>query len=240
MDDHAPIHCSTFAHMFGQYGRRRIMIQVFAPAAVLFGLGYWGKAAQPTERPQPYALDSAEVALLQEGDIILRRGSGVVSDMIAKLLDEEYDLSHCGVVVQRDSALYVVHAVSNNISEVDGMQVHRLPEFIRQSKQGSVVVCRLRTTDDRSGIARDALKYLQQAVPFDHHFDLADSSSFYCSELPWHIIRSRYGVDIFQGAAGQEHSHYRFANFMDPELFEIVLDHQKGKAPERPMPSRGF
>ncbi len=226
--------------MFGHGQGRRILIWVFAPAVVLLGLGYWGLSAKPNDRPQPYVLDPAEIAVLQEGDIILRRGSGVVSDMIAKLLDEEYDLSHCGIVVQRDSGLYVVHAVSNNISEVDGMQVHRLPEFIRQSKQGSVVVCRLRTTADRSGIARDGLKYLQQAVPFDHHFDLADSSSFYCSELPWHIIRSRFGVDIFQGAAGQEHAHYRFANFMDPELFELVLDHQKGKAPERPVPSRGF
>lgn len=221
-------------------GNSRLWLWMAIPVIILSGLGCWAFAAGKPERSKPYALDPTEVALLQEGDIILRRGSGVVSDMIAKLLDEEYDLSHCGIVVQRDSALYVVHAVSNNISEVDGMQVHRLAEFIRQSKQGSVVVCRLRTTDDRSGIARDALKYLQQAVPFDHHFDLADSSSFYCSELPWFIIRKRFGVDIFQGMAGQERVYYRFANFMDPELFELVIDHQKGKAPERPVPSRGF
>lgn len=221
-------------------GNSRLWLWIAIPVIILSALGCWAFCAGTPELSEPYALDPTEMSLLQEGDIILRRGSGFVSDMIAKLLEEEYDLSHCGIVAQRDGELYVVHAVSNNISEVDGMQVHRLPEFIRQSKQGSVVVCRLRTTDDRSGIARDALKYLQQAVPFDHHFDLSDSSSFYCSELPWHIIRSRFGVDIFGGVAGQEYAHYRFANFMDPELFDLVIDHQKGKAPERPVPSRGF
>lgn len=226
--------------MFRKGRGRQIVTWVFAPAVVLLLLGYWGRSAEASESALPYALDASEVALLEEGDIILRRGSGMVSDMIAKLLDEDYDLSHCGIVVQRDTTLYVVHAVSNNISEADGMQVHRLPEFIRQSQAGSVVVCRLRTTEDRSGIARDAIHYLQQAVPFDHYFNLADSSSFYCSELPWHIIRKRFGVDIFQGVAGQEHAHYRFANFLDPALFEVVLDHQKSKTPEGPGPFRGL
>ena len=81
MDEHPPITCSTFAHMFGQYGRRRIMIQVFAPAAVLFGLGYWGNAAKPNDRPQPYVLDPAEIALLTNLEI----GSILLNSLILSI-----------------------------------------------------------------------------------------------------------------------------------------------------------
>ncbi len=209
---------------------RRVILWSVLP---LLGLGFawhaWkngGMIAGPRSGSN-YALSAEETALLQDGDIILRRGSGMVSDMIAKLLNEDHDLSHCGVVARRNGNFYVVHAVSNSLSEVDGMQVHPLGRFVAQSKPGSVVVTRLRTDHDRSGISRRAVHYLKQEVPFDHHFDLADSSKIYCSELIWRIVREEFGVDIFAGATADELAPYRFANFLDPELFEVVLDHQK-------------
>lgn len=192
------------------------------------GVRWWqGTEEAPLSQGQRYTLAEEEVALLQDGDIILRRGSGLVSDMIAALLGEDHDLSHCGIVVERKGVYRVVHAVSNNISDHDGMQVHALQEFVRQSKPGSVVVCRLRTERDRGAISRKAVEYLRRKVPFDHHFDLADTSSFFCSELPWRILLDEYGVDVFQDVGHGEKTAFRFAQFMDPRWFEVVLDHQQ-------------
>jgi len=214
--------------------RRRwpfILLLLAVVPLLAFGM-WWMKIRDEEERAVRYALSDAELALLQDGDIILRRGSGMVSDMIAGMLNEDHDLSHCGILVLRDGVFRVVHAVSNNISDHDGMQVHGLQEFVRQSRPGSLVVCRLRTDRDRSVISRRAIRYLKQRVPFDHHFDRTDSSSFYCSELPWRILRDEFGVDIFADAADGGLEAFRFGRFMDPRWFDVVLDHQKNR-PER-------
>jgi hypothetical protein len=209
---------------------RRLLLSTVLPLAVA-GLGWSGWHAYTTSASsnsaEPYALLSEEVALLQEGDIILRRGSGMVSDIIARLLNEKYELSHCGIVVELQDELWVVHSVSNSVSEVDGMQVHRLQDFVGQSLPNSVVVSRLHTIQDGTRIAEKAIQYLQREVPFDHHFDLRDTSAFYCSELIWRIILDEYGLDIFKDALDAEKGYYHLSNFLDPECFEVVLDHQQ-------------
>lgn len=167
------------------------------------------------------------MALLQPGDLILRRGHGWVSDVIASVLKEEYDLSHCGIVATHEGELWVIHSVSNSVSEADGMQAHRLQSFVSQSKRGSVVVTRLCTDRDRSGIATRAKEYLRRKVPFDHHFDLADSTSLFCSELIARILHDGYGVDVFDPMESDLAVSGRFMRFLDPDRFEMVLDHQK-------------
>ena len=71
-----------------------------------------------------YSLSDEEVDLLQDGDIILRKGYGIVSENIAKYLDEEYVISHCGIVVKSQKGNYfVIHSVSGRLPEDDGVQV---------------------------------------------------------------------------------------------------------------------
>lgn len=211
--------------------RRALPLFLALPMLALLSWGavrWWHGEEEPRlPNGERYSLSANEVSLLQDGDIILRRGSGMVSDMIASLLNEDHDISHCGVVTEREGKFYVVHSVSSNVSEVDGMQAHPLQQFVAQSKPGSVVVTRLRTEGDRSGISRRCVQYLKRAIPFDHHFDLNDTSSFYCSELIWRVVQEEFGVDIFEGATLDKLSPYRFSNFLDPALFEVVLDHQK-------------
>lgn len=185
----------------------------------------------PTSEPAgtvAYRLTEAEEQLLEPGDIILRRGHGLVSDLIAALLTEEYDVSHCGIIAENKGELWVIHAVSSNVSEADGMQAHRLQDFVGQSKPGSVIVSRLRTKADRGGIAQHAMELLRRRVPFDHAFDLEDTSTIYCSELVWRILRDDYGVDVFDAPApGDKAGRYRFMRLLDTARFEVVLNHQK-------------
>ena len=88
------------------------------------------------------------------------------------------------------------------------------------------MVSRLRTDEDRGLIARKALQYLDRQVPFDHAFDLADTSSFYCTELLWRILKDEYGVDFYPegNAPGAVRG---FASFLVPDRFDLVLDHQQ-------------
>jgi len=211
--------------------RRPKLLLLLAVAFILFTLSVvvWNgeREASAMERSSTYAFSEAELASLQDGDFIMRRGYGYVSDMIGRFLDEERRLTHCGVVTQRQGEYWVVHAVSNNVSEVDGMQAHRLADFVRQSYPGSIVVTRFRTEQDRGGISRRAVDHLRRKVPFDHHFDLADTTHIYCSELLWRIVRDEFDVDVFQNAKDTERKYFGFSNFLDPRWFDLVLDHQK-------------
>ncbi|HRD53771.1 MAG TPA: YiiX/YebB-like N1pC/P60 family cysteine hydrolase [Flavobacteriales bacterium] len=133
-------------------------------ALVVLAAVFWQAMAadEGAEDGVSYALSEEEVAMLQPGDIILRRGHGLVSDLISSVLSEEYDVSHCGIVAEHDSALWVIHSVSSSVSEADGMQAHRLQAFVQQSKPSSVIVSRLRTDADRSLIALRAKELLRR------------------------------------------------------------------------------
>jgi uncharacterized protein YycO len=195
---------------------------------LLAGVAWLAWPSDDEGHSMSYRLADAEVAALQPGDIILRRGHGLVSDMISSVLSEEYDVSHCGIIAEHDSALWVIHSVSSSVSEADGMQSHRLQAFVGQSEPGSVIVSRLRTAADRSMIAVRAKELLRRKVPFDHDFDLDDTTRIYCSELVWRIIRDEYGIDVFDAPAiGDKAGRYRFMRLLDTARFEVILNHQK-------------
>lgn len=183
------------------------------------------KGEQAAEERSAYALSPNEVELLQEGDVILRRGYGMVSRMIATKMEGRYELSHCGVVVERAGQKWVVHTVSSSLSETDGMQIHRLEEFVRQSKAESIVVARPRNAAGPR-LAERCLHYLAEEVPFDHDFDIEDASSFYCSELIWRSLDECCGVDGLAGRYDDPIDYYSFDAFLNPEIFDIVLNHQ--------------
>lgn len=216
--------------MPGYFRRMRRWLLIGCASALALG-GWWAWShwsGAEAEARSTYRLSAEEVALLEPGDIILRRGHGLMSDMIASVLTEQYDVTHCGIIAEHKGELWVIHSVSSSASEADGMQAHRLQEFVRQSKPGTVIVSRLRTGADRGRIARHAKAYLRRRVPFDHAFDLDDSTRIYCSELVWRILRDDYGVDVFdEPAPGDKAGRYRFSRLVDPQRFDVVLNHQK-------------
>jgi hypothetical protein len=182
------------------------------------------KKEQRAERNSRYALTRTEMELLREGDIIMRKGYGMVSNIIAEQLQEERAISHCGIVVKDEDGLGVIHTVSSSISDVDGIQHHSLSQFVRESKPGSIVVVRLRDLEDGSRIGQRTRHFLSQAITFDHKFDLLDSSQFYCSELVWRVLMDAEKVDIFEGRY-DEFNYYAFDRLLNPQYFEIILDH---------------
>jgi hypothetical protein len=178
-----------------------------------------------------YSLSEKEYNEIQEGDIILRHGYGLVSDLIVEQLKEKYDLSHCGIVVKTDTGLAVIHSVSSSVSNVDGVQAQDLKSFIEESHYNSVVVIRYKSRINKpnTAIARKAKDYLAQKIPFDEAFDINDSSEFYCTELLWKVILNEYGDDIMAGKNNLRKDHLRFDTFLDTTKFAIIINHQERK-----------
>lgn len=133
---------------------------------------------------------------VEDGDIILRKGKGVISHLIAQRLNDTVDYSHCGIVVRDgDTAFSVIHSLSKKVSAYDGMQKCSLREFVEESRRGSVTVVRYRG-DSLHRISPMAWHYLSAGIPFDEEYNIRDTSSFFCSELPIRIIYKCYGDSL--------------------------------------------
>lgn len=180
------------------------------------------------ENNNNYYLSPQEKTLLQEGDIILRHGFGLISDAITKFSNDTYPISHCGVIVfDNDSSIAVVHTVSNSLVEIDGMQKDNLDKFVKDSHLGSIIVVRYRYKDSISNkkIAQQTKLYLQKEIPFDDKFDFQDSSEFFCTEMIWRIFYKALNVNIFNTSNKKTYNAMQFSPFLDTTNFQIIINH---------------
>lgn len=203
-----------------------LSISILISAIILFLFTYDFRAEQE-QFFYAYQLSHDELDLIQDGDIILRHGYGLVSDMIVKTLKENISLSHCAIVIKNDSLFGVVHSVSQSVSEADGVQFQDIKTFIKHSQKNSILLVRLKSNDSLVGnkISDRALYYYKLKIPFDHSFDLFDDKEFYCSEIVWRIIMEVDDIDIFPDKSTKSKRYLNFSNFYDSDFFEVILNH---------------
>ncbi|MDR2064979.1 MAG: hypothetical protein LBP85_04650 [Prevotellaceae bacterium] len=169
-------------------------------------------------------LTREEINLLHNGDIIMRQGRGAVSLTISARLNEKYKISHCGILNIDKDSINVIHTLSLSVSSTDGMQQASLEEFVGDTYKNSIIVVRLKNSDN-SKITNRAKYYLSQKIPFDDYFDFADTSKFFCNEMIAHILAVECNVNFIDTNAG-EMQNLRFGRFIDTAKFDIVINHQ--------------
>ena len=102
---------------------------------------------RPYESSFLYKLSPKEKSKLQTGDIILRRGYGFVSTMISKMMSEDYDVTHLGVVIKQNDSLKIAHALSSSVSNQDGLRLQAIDSFVHNSHDSTILVTRLKNID---------------------------------------------------------------------------------------------
>lgn len=167
----------------------------------------------------------ADKALLREGDVVLRRGDGTVSDFIVAFLKESCPVTHCGVVVRRPEGLMVIS--SESTPKADGIRCDPLGVFATYAWKGSLAAVRPRLDDtQRAQYIQAAEWYLRQGKSFDMKFDMKDSSSFYCAELLYHVLLRATGEDFLpKRKMLTTYEVVHMDNFFDPTRFELLLNH---------------
>jgi len=179
-----------------------------------------------------YTLTQEEMGMIKDGDIILRHGYGLVSDLITETLSEESNVSHCAILVKNDTSTHVIHSVSQSLSDYDGVQIQGLKRFVNDSKKQSIIVLRykFRDNDDPTLISTYAYYYLDKKIPFDNNFDITDSTEFFCSELLWKVFLNAYNVDLFEDKYGMDNNEFlKFDVFLNPKYFDVVFSHHDTK-----------
>ncbi|RZJ72598.1 MAG: hypothetical protein EOO45_10865 [Flavobacterium sp.] len=173
-------------------------------------------------------LTEKELSQIAEGDIILRRGFGFFSDYIAKNLNDTLiDVTHAGIIVNRDGALHVIHSLSSDVSPIDGLQIQPIGEFLKHSEPGKIMVTRIKNSnsDTASNIAKLAQGYLEQHVPFDHNGDFDDGSKLFCTELIWRILeKDLHHTLIPLEITARKDFFYSMAPMYDTRYFDIVIN----------------
>ena len=173
-----------------------------------------------------YELTQDELGSLRSGDIVLRMGYGIVSTLLENS-SGSMGVSHCGILTGESPGFMVIHSISSDLADEDGVQECTLSDFLRGAKPGSFAAVRCRVAGN-DGIMRHAARYLERRVPFDMLFDIRDSSKIFCSELIYLSVLNASGYPIFD----REKMDFHFAAFFDGTLFQPVIDHRArgGKA----------
>lgn len=175
-------------------------------------------------------LTNEELGKIHEGDIILRRGFGIVSDYVATRLNPEggkIDVTHAGIITQKNGQLFVIHALSSDVSDIDGLQIQPLTEFLTYSEPGKIIITRAKGSDEAFGknVVVQAYKYLKMHIPFDHNGVIDDDSHLFCTELVWKILeKDLHYSKLPTEAVARKNFFYSMAPMYSTDYFDIIIN----------------
>ncbi|MCK9557898.1 MAG: YiiX/YebB-like N1pC/P60 family cysteine hydrolase [Candidatus Cloacimonetes bacterium] len=121
--------------------------------------------------------------LFEEGDILLRRGNSFISSMIVQAFPKGGGMSHCGILLNVDGKWQVLHSISGQISDEEGIRMEPLMSFIDHAKDHDVRHIKPLFKVNRDMMRQQSLTLLAKKIGFDHEFNLNDTDKMYCSEL---------------------------------------------------------
>ena len=139
------------------------------------------------------------IELLQEGDIVFRRGYGFASEMVV-YNDADGKYSHVGVVVNSEKGLMIAHSVpGGDAEENDIMRLERIEQFYsaESSSCGEIVRMELDSLQRRR-LSEMAVAKANEKIPFDHNYDCQDTVEIYCTEL-LQLLYSHVGINLSEG-----------------------------------------
>lgn len=176
-------------------------------------------------------LSSVEINKIQEGDFILRRGFGYFSDYIAGSLNTgNIDITHAGIIVKKDDVFYVIHSLSSDVSDIDGVQIQPLTDFLQYSAPDKIIVTRVKNADRKIGerVALLAEDYLAKHIPFDHYGIFDDASELFCTELIWQILeKDMHHCSLPKEASARKKFFHSMSPMYSKDYFDIVINQYK-------------
>jgi hypothetical protein len=173
-------------------GRGALIGFVFLGAALAFGAS--PGAREVHDEPYTAAAPVGELAGqfgFRNGDVVLRRGSGVISRSVLTW-DTRSTYSHAGLIVEDADGILVVHVEPRVGSGAGHVVVEPLAAFLAADRATAAAVYRLRSgTQAVLNLAVGAaLDFADQKLPFDERFDVTAPTRLYCTELVWRAFRA--------------------------------------------------
>lgn len=162
---------------------------------------------------------------IKEGDVLLRYAQGPFSEKIVEFMNEKNPISHCGIAVNLNGKITVVHSVSEEMSGHDGVQTQELPVFVSDIADSMFVILRPRISDSaKIKISENAKYYLERKASFDHDYNTLDSSELYCGELLYYTVGSVMGKEIVETKVFDDTVQLvMFNSFLNEKYFDLIF-----------------
>ena len=205
-----------------------LLLLAFLGYQLFFYLDAKKEKEEVKEHENEQRLSDLDKRKLKEGDFILRRGYGFFSDMIAKHLNTgTIDVTHSGILVKRNNKWFVIHALSSDVSAIDGVQIQDLDTFLTYSQQNKIIVTRFKNVTSHQGnkIAALAQRYLDAKIPFDHQGNYDEPSKMYCTEMIWKILEKDLKLATLpHDTKARKSFFYSMTAMYDEKYFELVVN----------------
>jgi hypothetical protein len=131
---------------------------------------------------------------LSDGDIVFRAGRDMISNIVLTQGNSP-QFSHVGVILRRESTVFVVHSLPESPTSVAGVQVEPLSSFVSSKNASRFAFYRVKGLNDK--LRQKIRTYLLEQVgkPFDADFLMSTDDRLYCSELVVKAI-AKAGIDL--------------------------------------------
>ena len=121
---------------------------------------------------------------LKEGDIILRRGKSLVSELLRRSSLHDRTFSHVGIIFLENGKWKVMHAIGGEGAIRDGVVSDHLTQFCSSTETDTVAVFRINPHETTgSAIVKAAQKLQSNCTGFDSDFSLTTDDKLYCTEF---------------------------------------------------------
>lgn len=202
-----------------------IRVYIYLTSFFILYLGACQTKNVEDDTPLKTQLTEEQLSLLRPGDIILRRGDGSLSTQIIKMMEEDNNISHCGIVALQDNEWKVIHALGGPTSETDGVQVENLQSFVGKTLDNTIFISRPIFADSLDyWIPYYAYQYAEQQIPFDYYFNLESDDSFGCTEFIYKVFKKITPQEIFEIEDKRGLLLLHFTTFFDTTKFEEIID----------------
>jgi hypothetical protein len=127
---------------------------------------------------------SALLSGLQEGDIVLRAGNDVTSNMLRQLNLKDKRFSHCGIVFSESGAWWVYHSIGSESAPDQAIKKEPLMHYWNPEDNLAIGYAHLHISrQERTKLLHTADSLYRLQIPFDMQFDLKSDDRMYCTEM---------------------------------------------------------
>ena len=148
--------------------------------------------------------------------------------MIAKRLnDGRFDVTHSGILYRKNGNWWVIHSLSSDVSNIDGMQEQPLNAFLKYSMPEKILIVRpLHSTPEQGrAVVQRAKHYLKAQIPFDHLGTIDEPSQLYCTELIYQILDNDLHFVAFPTDKTERQQLFTtMTTLYNPKYFEIIIN----------------
>lgn len=135
------------------------------------------------------AIDSG-IALLQQGDIVLRTGNDMTSYMLSQLNPTDKTWSHCGIVLIEDGQPFIYHSIGGEDNPDQKLMRDSAFNWATPVSNLGFGILRFSLADTTVKQLTDVTRtmYAEHRM-FDMDFDLATDNHLYCAEFVYKAMR---------------------------------------------------